>query len=50
MTPEVVFSRIGLGWLSENWKEDGIRNKILLIKQAKSYFFIISCKTLLKSY
>ena len=41
---------MGLPKFSNLCKYENIRNKIILFKEEKSFYFIISCKTPIESY
>ena len=49
-TESSLFLRMGFPKLSNACKHEHIRNKIILIKEEKSFYFIISCKTPLHSH
>jgi hypothetical protein len=50
LTGETIFLRMGLPKLSSAWRQEHIRNKIILIRQAKACYFILCSKTPLHSH
>jgi len=47
---QFLFMQLGLSKLAHACKEQHVSNKIILIKQTKSLYFVISCKTPLHSH